>query len=1046
MSYYLPPISEIPESRHAAVGAWFLGPRAENFSYLENVFKYILEQQRDTRENLFPKDQAFITAEMKESPLYKAQIDQLQVNLFAITKELNRHAVPFWSARYNAHMSMENSMPAVIGYLTGLLHNQNNVATEASPFTTLLENEVGIDLCNMLGYDTNKDNVARAWGHITSDKKSTLHFLDNPFGATQPFEIDLSSGKKKLFMHCTTWELLNLKPSTVLGIPQQLSDQYGVSQTALAAAMKPYSIQTVGKDFLEKKFHVNNPAQFFVGTTKHYSWPKGAAIAGIGSGQIVDVPVDLRARMDPEKLREMLEKAIANEQPIYAVIAIIGSTEQGAVDPLAKILSLRTDFEKRGLSFVVHCDGVPKGQSSYVPTLALSPYTEEQLRAYKDADSITIDPHKSGYCPYPAGGLCYRDGRMRYLVTWTSPVVFHQGDEVESIGVYGVEGSKPGAAAVGAYLSHRVLGLHKNGYGTLLGEAVFSCARLYCHWAAMQTEPIPSSHGTKAKLIVRPLNMLPTEEQNDPPYVVENQRQFIRDHILYRDNAALEADKEAVRLLKRLGGDLMINAFACNFEIDGKINTDVTEANYLNTQIFQQLSVSDIRKDISNVPLLLTSTSLAQSQYKDCLTHFKNRLGLEGEQDLYILINVTMSPWPTTGDFLGELADKFKDVAQQQMLATVERDVQYPDHHGFVIQGLDHICGVHLPMFNMENHRHQLIISCDFPKDIMDEYRRRKTANPSQFFTFGNKNPAELLKFIKDGASFEATIQEGLPSDNKPISESFTVSNVKILLQRSMHSKDLDTLYPDNMIFYAYGRGSELHIDHLLNVSPNIQLNSERIKVLESSAFSPPLKDVINEQGVWLRLTSVHESAVQPLIMKPTDPHTSFAHPGLDFKPGAKFAFEAFDPATALLNNNSPSNPTIRGVLELGPSVFADTVMLNADGGGADHDHASAATVMDAPANSWALAAEYPNAAASEELRNQYQSTVLRGFRDSWAMAKREEAEKVLERYEGKKGEESEGKGEGEAPDWLKRCVRDGERAEERKGPELVQLYHTGLR
>lgn len=83
---------------------------------------------------------------------------------------------------------------------------------------------------------------------------------------------------------------------------------------------------------------------------------------------------------------------------------------------------------------------------------------------------------------------------MRYLVTWTSPVVYRDGQDTESIGVYGVEGSKPGAAAgkenfsrwcppakskeVGVYLSHRVLGLHQNGYGTLLGEAVFSCARV----------------------------------------------------------------------------------------------------------------------------------------------------------------------------------------------------------------------------------------------------------------------------------------------------------------------------------------------------------------------------------------------------------------------------------------------------------------------------------------------------------------------------------------------------------------------------------------
>jgi hypothetical protein len=59
------------------------------------------------------------------------------------------------------------------------------------------------------------------------------------------------------------------------------------------------------------------------------------------------------------------------------------------------------------------------------------------------------DRNRSGYCPYPAGALCYRDGRMRYLVTWTSPVIFREGEnkKAESIGVYGVEGSKPGAAA-----------------------------------------------------------------------------------------------------------------------------------------------------------------------------------------------------------------------------------------------------------------------------------------------------------------------------------------------------------------------------------------------------------------------------------------------------------------------------------------------------------------------------------------------------------------------------------------------------------------------
>lgn len=85
---------------------------------------------------------------------------------------------------------------------------------------------------------------------------------------------------------------------------------------------------------------------------------------------------------------------------------------------------------------------------------------------------------RSGYVNYPAGGLCYRDGRMKYLITWTSPIVYHPGDEEGSMGVYGVEGRKPGAAAVATWLTHRMLKIQPEGYGRLLGEAVFTCTKV----------------------------------------------------------------------------------------------------------------------------------------------------------------------------------------------------------------------------------------------------------------------------------------------------------------------------------------------------------------------------------------------------------------------------------------------------------------------------------------------------------------------------------------------------------------------------------------
>src|SRR6186713_710785 len=76
-----------------------------------------------------------------------------------------------------------------------------------------------------------------------------------------------------------------------------------------------------------------------------------------------------------------------------------------------------------------------------------------------------------------AGGLCYRDGRMRFLITWTSPYL-SRGSTTEGIGIYGIEGSKPGAAAMSTYLSNKCIGLNQEGYGALLAEVTFTCSRV----------------------------------------------------------------------------------------------------------------------------------------------------------------------------------------------------------------------------------------------------------------------------------------------------------------------------------------------------------------------------------------------------------------------------------------------------------------------------------------------------------------------------------------------------------------------------------------
>ncbi|KAG8682395.1 hypothetical protein FRC11_014937 [Ceratobasidium sp. 423] len=229
------------------------------------------------------------------------------------------------------------------------------------------------------------------------------------------FKIELCTGETKLFTQATTWELLNLKPEMVFKIPKRLQSEYVISARAL--------------DVLEKKFGIK-PSKYFVGTTKHYSWPKGAAVIGIGSEHILDVPVDIDACMDISKLDEQLHQCLITQTPIFTIVAVMGLTEHGAVNLIKGVVQLRSKYQALSLSFAIHADAawggyyasflhepdVPQPNGSIVPEQALSDYTQSQLKYLRFTDSIMIDPHKSGYIPYPASGLCYHDGRMRYLV------------------------------------------------------------------------------------------------------------------------------------------------------------------------------------------------------------------------------------------------------------------------------------------------------------------------------------------------------------------------------------------------------------------------------------------------------------------------------------------------------------------------------------------------------------------------------------------------------------------------------------------------------
>jgi hypothetical protein len=275
----------------------------------------------------------------------------------------------------------------------------------------------------------------------------------NPLEFATSLKIKVCDGTEKAFGDCTTWELLNLRPTDILDLPARLQSQFNIPPDSLETILKDYNIQTVGKAELDRAFGITNPPQYMMSSTTHYSWSKSASLTGIGSGNIIRINVDLSARMDIEHLRECLNALLDNQQAIYAVVIVAGSTEHGAVDPLSDVLRLRNEFQERGLSFLIHVDAAWGGyfvtrarpttvrEDDFSPPCSLphSAYTNHQLLLLRYVDSVTIDPHKGGYVPFPGGAICYRDGRMRFLSTWKSPVLnIDQSDK--AVGIYGIEG------------------------------------------------------------------------------------------------------------------------------------------------------------------------------------------------------------------------------------------------------------------------------------------------------------------------------------------------------------------------------------------------------------------------------------------------------------------------------------------------------------------------------------------------------------------------------------------------------------------------------
>ena len=142
-------------------------------------------------------------------------------------------------------------------------------------------------------------------------------------------------------------------------------------------------------------------ARVYLSNQTHASIERGLRILGISAAQVHRIPADSNFRMDTAELvREIQRDLEAGLRP-FAVVANAGTTNTGAVDPLASIADIAHAY-----SLWFHVD------AAYGGFAVLTERGRRSLSGIEQADSLALDPHKWLYCPFEAGCVLVRNGGL----------------------------------------------------------------------------------------------------------------------------------------------------------------------------------------------------------------------------------------------------------------------------------------------------------------------------------------------------------------------------------------------------------------------------------------------------------------------------------------------------------------------------------------------------------------------------------------------------------------------------------------------------------
>jgi len=199
-------------------------------------------------------------------------------------------------------------------------------------------------------------------------------------------------------------------------------------------------------------------------TQAHYTHQRIAGVLGLA---FETIPCDRRGRIDVPALERRLTAG-----GVGTVVATLGTTATGAVDPLDAIVELSGRYD-----FRIHADAAYGGYFLLVNDLAAE--TRRAFDRIAEAASVVIDPHKHGLQPYGCGCVLFRDPSVGRFYGHDSPYTYYTSHELH-LGEIALECSRPGAAAVALWATQRLFPLVPDGeFATGLASGRAAALELY---------------------------------------------------------------------------------------------------------------------------------------------------------------------------------------------------------------------------------------------------------------------------------------------------------------------------------------------------------------------------------------------------------------------------------------------------------------------------------------------------------------------------------------------------------------------------------------